>query len=148
MDGLDFIKGDAEALPFEDESFDAVINVESSHCYGSMDAFLTQVRRVLRPGGSFLHADLRDRDGAALWRFQLERSGMTITREIDITRNVLTALDADNERKSTLISKWIPRSLHAAFADFAALRGSLIYDGFRTRAFVYRCYTLQKRQES
>ena len=40
VDGLSYQTGDAEHLPFEDESFDAVVNVESSHCYGSMEAFL------------------------------------------------------------------------------------------------------------
>ena len=48
IDGLTFVHGDAEALPFDDESFDAVINVDSSHCYGSMPAFLREVKRVLR----------------------------------------------------------------------------------------------------
>ena len=32
VNNLSFIRGDAENLPFEDESFDVVINVESSHC--------------------------------------------------------------------------------------------------------------------
>ena len=32
VDDLLFVHGDAEALPFEDNSFEAVINVESSHC--------------------------------------------------------------------------------------------------------------------
>ena len=53
--------GDAESLPFGDEMFDAVVNVESSHCYGSTPAFLAQVKRVLRCGGHFLFADLLDR---------------------------------------------------------------------------------------
>jgi SAM-dependent methyltransferase len=142
--GLSFKRGDAEALPFEGESFDAVVNVESSHCYGSMDSFLEEVRRVLRPGGYFLHADLRDRTGGTLWREQLERSRMGIVRESDITANVLLALDADNDRKASLISKFIPRGFHSAFAAFAALRGSIIYEGFRNGTFVYRSYVLQK----
>ena len=50
--GLVFTRGDAQAMPFPDDSFDAVVNVESSHCYPSMDAFLAEVDRVLRPGGS------------------------------------------------------------------------------------------------
>ena len=33
LPGLDFVHGDAENLPFPDESFDAVINVEASHGY-------------------------------------------------------------------------------------------------------------------
>ena len=50
--------GDAEHLPFDDESFDVVTNLESSHTYPDLRAFLGEVRRVLRPGGWFLHTDL------------------------------------------------------------------------------------------
>lgn len=52
--GLSFVQGDALAMPFADHSFDVVVNLESSHCYDSMDDFLAEVHRVLRPGGSFL----------------------------------------------------------------------------------------------
>jgi ubiquinone/menaquinone biosynthesis C-methylase UbiE len=37
--GLSFARGDAESLPLDDANVDVVINVESSHCYGSMEAF-------------------------------------------------------------------------------------------------------------
>lgn len=53
-----FEVGDAEHLPFEDASFDAVTNAESSHTYPDLRAFLAEVRRVLRPGDWFLHTDL------------------------------------------------------------------------------------------
>ena len=33
LPGLDFVEGNAEELPFPDQSFDAVINIEASHCY-------------------------------------------------------------------------------------------------------------------
>ena len=56
--GLSFRPGDAEALPCPAEAFDVVLNVESSHCYGSMPTFLNEVFRVLVPGGYFLWADL------------------------------------------------------------------------------------------
>ena len=146
VEGLSFTKGDAEKLPFNDESFDAVVNVESSHCYGSMESFLREVRLLLRPGGHFLHADLRNRGGADLWQSQLRQSGMTVVRDLDITSHVLNALDQDHERKTGLISGYIPPAFHSAFADFAALRGSVIYEGFRNGKFVYRCYTLRKPQ--
>ena len=70
--GLDFVHGDAENLPFPDDSFDAVINVEASHIYPHFDRFLSEVKRVLRPGGHFLHVDFRNRDnfagGSRTWR--------------------------------------------------------------------------------
>ena len=59
LPGLDFVHGDAESLPFADESFDAVINVEASHGYPDFPRFLAEVARVLRPGGHFLYADFR-----------------------------------------------------------------------------------------
>ena len=37
--GLTFVCGDALSMPFPASSFDAVVNIESSHCYESMDTF-------------------------------------------------------------------------------------------------------------
>ncbi len=48
---LRFVRGDAENLPFPDAWFDAVLNVESSHCYPDVPRFTSEVARVLRPGG-------------------------------------------------------------------------------------------------
>ena len=53
------MQGNAESLPFPDESFDAVINVEASHAYPHFDRFLPELTRVLRPRGHFLYADFR-----------------------------------------------------------------------------------------
>ena len=55
--GVDFVHGDAEQLPFPDQSFDAVINIESSGAYPHFSRFLAEVARVLRPEGRFLYAD-------------------------------------------------------------------------------------------
>lgn len=49
--GLHFVQGAAGSLPFVEGAFDAVVNVESSHAYPSMENFLTESARVLRPGG-------------------------------------------------------------------------------------------------
>jgi SAM-dependent methyltransferase len=46
--GLKFVPGDAEFLPFANNRFDVVINVESSHCYRSMQSFIRQAFRVLK----------------------------------------------------------------------------------------------------
>ena len=56
---LSFKVGDSENIPLEKSSVDIVINVESSHCYGSFSGFLKEVSRVLRPGGRFLFCDFR-----------------------------------------------------------------------------------------
>ena len=54
---LRYVNGDAENLPFADAEFDAVINVESSHNYPNLAAFLSEVARVLKPGGWFSFVD-------------------------------------------------------------------------------------------
>jgi ubiquinone/menaquinone biosynthesis C-methylase UbiE len=143
IEGLSFVQGDAESLPLPDESFDAVLNVESSHCYGSMPAFLRQVRRVLRPGGQFLFADLRMARDLQRLHEQLLASGLTVVQREDITSNVLAALQGDSERKLALIEKSVPKRLLSAFRQFAALEGSDTYEAFRTGAMVYVRYVMQ-----
>ena len=144
VEGLNFQQGDAESLPFADSSFDVVVNVESSHCYGSMEAFLREVRRVLKPGGHFLYADLRYRAELGCWREQLRGSGLQIVRETNITPNVLAALDADHDRKIALMQKILPKRLIGAFGDFAAVRGSVVHEEFRTGGMQYFHFVLRK----
>ena len=139
-----FLVGDAEHLPFSDGSFDAVVNVESSHCYGSMPAFLREVARVLTPGGHFLYADFRDREKLKSWREELSDSGLKILHESNITPNVLAALDADNDRKLALMEKLLPKRLLGSFRDFAATKGSLVYEQFRSGGMQYFHFVLRK----
>jgi ubiquinone/menaquinone biosynthesis C-methylase UbiE len=56
--GLSFVRGIAENPPFPDQSFDAVVNVESARCYSSLNVFFNEVQRVLREKGMFLFADM------------------------------------------------------------------------------------------
>lgn len=52
--GLQAIIGDAEKIPFDDNSFDVVLCVETlTHIYG-IEKALKEMRRVLRPGGILL----------------------------------------------------------------------------------------------
>jgi SAM-dependent methyltransferase len=134
---LRFVHGDAQALPFEDRSFDVVVNVESSHCYPSMSAFLTEVHRVLRPGGHLVWADLRDADDVERLRRHMAESPLTLVQERDITDHVLEALRVDNGRKLELIRTWIPRPVHGLFRQFAGVEGTRNYEGFRTRRVRY-----------
>jgi ubiquinone/menaquinone biosynthesis C-methylase UbiE len=122
--GLGFVQGDALAMPFPDRAFDAVVNVESSHCYSSMDDFLAEVHRVLRPGGSFLFADLRPAPGMAVLRRELADGPLELVEIRDITARVTAALELDDDRRRSLIHAWIPRVFHRWFEPFAAVRGT------------------------
>jgi ubiquinone/menaquinone biosynthesis C-methylase UbiE len=142
--GARFLPGDAEALPFRDGSFDAVVNIESSHCYNAMDRFVGEVYRVLRPGGHLLYADFREHTAIGALRGELLRPGFRLLTEQPINPNVVRALDLDDGRKRALIHRYAPRLLRDRFAQFAALHGSSTYEGFASGRLDYRSFVLQK----
>ncbi len=170
LSGLVFKFGDAESLPFGDGSFHAVVNVESSHCYVSVEAFLREVKRVLCKGGYLLFADFRDREYIHTLREQLRGSGLTLIREMNITANVLAAMDQDDRRKTILIEtklrealgldeplqgrmdlklRWLKNKIYVSLADwigeFSGVRGSRIYNQFQEGDALYVSFILQKQ---
>ena len=48
-----FVQGDVGALPFEDESFDAVLSLNGFHAFPDKDAAFSETCRVLKKGGLF-----------------------------------------------------------------------------------------------
>jgi ubiquinone/menaquinone biosynthesis C-methylase UbiE len=70
-----FVAGDVEALPFQDGVFDVVTCRIAAHHFASVPAAVREVRRVLRPGGSFLLQDILGHDDgeAAAFVTEVER---------------------------------------------------------------------------
>lgn len=62
LSNAEFVVGDAENLPFDDASFDAVLCSNSFHHYPNPEAFLREAHRVLRPGGRLILRDYTARD--------------------------------------------------------------------------------------
>lgn len=147
IEGLRFLHGDAESLPFEDNTFDVVVNIESSHCYGDMERFLSEVYRVLRPKGYFLFADHHSREKIETLHQQLINAGLEVLKEERISSNVLKALECDNERKLQLIEQKVPSFLKKPFKEFAGLQGTEPYEAFRTGVREYRSFILRKTRE-
>lgn len=148
VDNLSFEPGDAQALDFDDEAFDAVVNIESSICYENVDAFFAEVSRVLRPNGYFLYADFRPRSELDMWHMQLNKMGLDLITEQAITPNVLRALGLDSERKKNIINRYIPRLLQTPFNEFAALRGTRFYYGaFFSGEKVYKRFVFRKTKK-
>jgi len=54
LDGLEFLCGDAEALPFADRSFDLYTIAFGLRNVTRIERALAEARRVLRPGGRFM----------------------------------------------------------------------------------------------
>ena len=142
--GLSFRQGDAEALPFPDGSFDIVLNVESSHCYGSMERFMAEAARVLVPGGLFLWADMRPAGTREAVARDLTGSGLRLVSEEAITPNVLLSLERMTEVRTEMIRSMVPRPFRRGLRDFAGVSGSRLHESLRTGVLEYLSCALQK----
>lgn len=146
VNGLTYAEGDAESLPFEDASFNAVVNVESSHCYSSVSQFVKEVERVLKPGGYFLFADFRDLVDFENLEQQLENSGLEIIKKENISAQVLKGLDEFNKEKmarfKSVFGSWLKKPL----SEFVGMKGSTMYEAFNSGETVYYHYTLRKSE--
>ena len=142
--GLDFVHGNAEDLPFAVETFDAVVNVESSHCYPHFSRFLAEVARVLRPGGHFLYTDLRPRLGIADWEASLAGAPLRMVSERVINAEVLRALDERSQGSLELLSRQLPGPLQGIGREAYHVKGSRFYRDLNSGEFSWRMYCLIK----
>ena len=144
MEGLEFTTGDAGNLPFADNTFDAVINVEASHCYPAFARFLSEVARVLRPGGRFLYADFRFADRIAAWDAALASAPLRMVGSRNINAEVRRGIDRNSARSLELVQRHLPRVLHSLGRQFAGLEGSPIYQRLTDDGLAYRSCCFEK----
>lgn len=143
--GLEFIQGDAMHLPFADGTFDIVINVEASHCYPDFRKFVQEVARVLKPQGSFVHADLRYPSGmdewlGALWSHpQLRVKQMRI-----INPEVVRGMVLNTPKYQAMIKQCFPPYLQRLGMDFAGVEGSRLHRDAVSGEMSYRSFHLTK----
>ena len=142
--GLDFVHGDAENLPFADQSFDAVVNVEASHLYPHFPRFLAEVARVLAPGGHFLYADFHRRHGLAEWEAALADAPMRLLSHAVIDEQVLHGNKVNAPRKHDRISRH-GATMPRGFARYASDVTDWAFNGALQRGeFTYRVYCFAK----
>jgi SAM-dependent methyltransferase len=137
---LDFRVGNALDIPLDDASCDAVINVESSHSYGNLPKFLSQVRRICRSGGWFLHTDFLSPEDWDYIRMRLKALDFSVESDRDITANVLASRDQASNNYEQVYGDG-----NARVANFLALPGSAIYEQLRAGLLEYRIMRSQLR---
>lgn len=144
VEGLTFMHGDAENLPLANESVDVVVNIESSHCYGSMKKFVEQVGRVLRPGGYFLFADLRPSEEMDALDKTFSDAGFEVLKKELISKEVVNAMDAFHEFKLAFFQNMVKGWLKKPLNDFVGVKGSNIHKELSNGEMVYYHYVLRK----
>ena len=144
LPGLEFVHGDAQSLPFPDDSYDAVVNVEASHLYPDVPRFLAEVARVLRPGGHFLYADFRRRSAVAEWEAALADTPLRMVSHAVIDAEVLRGNEKNRPRKQELISHH-GAAMPRGFTRFSSDLTDWAFNGALQRGeFTYQVYCFAK----
>lgn len=143
-EGLDYVAGSADDLPFAENQFDAVVNVESSHTYPDVKQFLMEVARVLKPKGRLLFVDFRKKIDMPVLHRLVQESAMTILHQENITRSVVNALRLDNDYKNERINTMVNPIIRPFFKQFAGMEDSTIFKNFESGKHEYWAFMLEK----
>jgi SAM-dependent methyltransferase len=141
-DGPNFVKGNAEQLPFDDASFDVVINIEASHLYDNRRQFFAEVMRVLKLGGTFCYSD-------GYWAHDnclpdLLDAGFELLERREITANVIAALELDSARRAALFDSMPEKDLIKEYKDWGGVVGYRAWNRFVNRETLYFSHRLRK----
>jgi ubiquinone/menaquinone biosynthesis C-methylase UbiE len=104
--------GKAEALPFEDASFDSVV-CTFTHCsVHGPQAALAEARRVLKPGGRLFYCEhgLAPDAGVAKWQRRIEPVWKRIAGGCHLTRPISTAIAAAGFALGPVESMYVPKT--------------------------------------
>lgn len=104
--------GTAEALPFEDKSFDTVVCTFTLCSVCTPAAALAEARRVLKPGGRFLFCEhgLAPDPEVAKWQRRIEPVWKRIAGGCHLTRPVATAIAASGFKLGKVETMYLPKS--------------------------------------
>jgi SAM-dependent methyltransferase len=143
---LEFVVGNAERLDLPNASFDVVLNVEASHLYDDRTRFFAEVRRVLRPGGTFCYTDgcWADDDCTE----DLLAAGFELLERTEITANVLRALRRDSARRAALFDAMTDRNLREEYKDWGGVVGYRAFRRFEAGQTRYFSHRLRRPERS
>ena len=102
--------GTAEALPFEDRSFDTVLCTFTLCSVHTPAGALAEARRVLKPGGAFLFCEhgLAPDPGVAKWQRRIEPIWKRLAGGCHLTRPVASAIQAAGFKLGRVDTMYIP----------------------------------------
>jgi SAM-dependent methyltransferase len=104
--------GTAEALPFDDKSFDCVVCTFTLCSVCGPEAALAEARRVLKPGGRFLYCEhgLAPDPGVVKWQRRIEPVWKRIAGGCHLTRPITPAIEAAGFKVTRRDSMYLPRA--------------------------------------
>lgn len=143
--GLTYLQGDAENLMLNDNSYDAVINVESARCYPNKEKFFKEVYRLLKSKGKFCFTDMIKPHEVDLIESQIKAAGFVMQDKTDIVKNVLESLHLDSKNRKEEINKKVSKFMRPMFYEFAGVENSKRFEIFKTGEMGYWSYTFERK---
>ncbi len=144
LKNLQFMVGDAQKVPLENEIADIVINIESAQLYNNIFKFIDEVYRIMRPQGFFLIAFNYPKHKFPGVLSYFKKKKFLIIKKENITKQVLAAMKSDETTKKQLIEKKVPYVLRSGFKAFVGVEGSSSYELMKSGKVQYIFFKLQK----
>ena len=92
---LEILEAGSDKLPFEDETFDAVVSTLVLCSVEDLDRTLAEVKRVLKPGGALVymeHVAADDRPDRLVWQRRVEPFWKRVAGNCHLTRRTGAAI--------------------------------------------------------
>lgn len=106
--GTSVVEAPAEELPFPSGSFDTVVSTMVLCTVADVEAALSEIARVLAPGGRLLFIEHAHADGTRLGRWQLRMAGLwsIVAQGCRCDRDLISAIGAQFEVCVTRTAEW------------------------------------------
>ena len=109
---FDIVAGMAENMPFDDDSFDTVLITFTLCTVSDQMQSLSEVRRVLKPGGKLLyleHGQAPDQ-GVHLWQRLVEPVWKRMAGGCHLTRPVRSAIEKAGFTTAAITGEYMPKT--------------------------------------
>ena len=138
-----FIKADAENIPFQTNSFDALFSIESVSDYPHPNLFYQHAYRILKKDGILFYADIFNSQEITSHENELISLGFHIEQKRDITSNVQKSI-SETAKNNTATYETTTILNEQPFLDTMGLPGTEIFGLMGKGEKKYMLYRLIK----
>ncbi|CAF1287508.1 unnamed protein product, partial [Adineta steineri] len=145
-----FMVADPETyLSFQNESMNVVLSIETTNLFDEIVAvkqFVDEITRVLTPNGCFLWCGLCNIDGSnVLVDYLTTNNAFIIQEKVNITTNVLHALDIQSNSRAGFIDSYVQAADQEYCGLLAGLPGTQLYDNMQQERAEYWRVVFRKK---